>query len=226
MSELVKVCKNVYKPSFDETSGSYYDECPYLPYQRIRETYECPCKCGFTFSCSAEFNSHIKSKTHIKWVKEYKDTSKNDGEIKNLRIMIGQLENRNRILTKKYIKLEEHNKKVTDELKEESKKNLKMLSKVLKKDKEIQCLKEENEKLNKQFIDLDEEEERIIQTDGFSDKGDESDETDKEYEYEEYEYEDDIYYIDNNNNILDHEYIERGEYKKIGYIKDGIPIII
>tara|TARA_B110000305_G_C19453259_1_gene649313 strand:+ start:318 stop:860 length:543 start_codon:yes stop_codon:yes gene_type:complete len=180
MSALVKVYKNVYKPSFDETTGSYYNECPYLPYQRIRETYECPCKCGFTFSCPAEFKSHIKSKTHAKWVKEYQDTSKNDGEIKNLRILIGQLENRNRILTKKYIKLEEHNKKVTYELKEESNKNLKLLSKVLKKDKEIQGLKEENEKLNKQFIDLYEEEERIIQTDDFSDKGDLSDET--EYE--------------------------------------------
>jgi hypothetical protein len=226
MSALVKVCKNVYKPSFDETSGSYYDECPYLPYQRIRETYECPCKCGFTFSCSAEFNSHIKSKTHAKWVKEYKDTSKNDSEIKNLRILIGQLENRNRILTKKYIKLESRNQELMDECSKKRTENLKLLGKLVKTNLELKCVNEENKKLNKQFIELDEEEERICKTGGFSDEGDLSDKSDEESEYDEYEYLGEIHYVDNNNNLLDPEFIKKGEYKKVGYIKDGIPIYI
>lgn len=224
MSELVKVCKNVYKPSFNETTGEYYDECPYLPYQRIRETYECPCKCGYTFSCSAEFNSHIKSKAHIKMVKEYRDTSKNDSEIKNLRISLGQLENRNRILTKKYIKLENVNKELLHECSKKRTENLKLLGKLVKTNLKLKCVNEENKKLNKQFIELDEEEERICKTEGFSDKGDLSDESDEEFEYDEYEYQGEIHYVDNNNNLLDPEFIKKGEYKKIGYIKDGIPI--
>lgn len=224
MCALVSTKHNQYKPSFNEKDGKYYDECPYLPYQRNRQTYKCACKSGFTFCSSAEFNQHIKSLTHKKWLNEYKDESVEDGEIKELRIMIGQLENRNRILTRKFKKLYESHTNISSKLSDKETTILELTSKLVKTRNENKCIKEENEKLIKQFKELDEEEEKICNSDNFSDLGDSGSEGDVEcYDYE---YEDDIYYVDKDNNVLDPEEVNKnGRHKIIGKLVNGIPFI-
>lgn len=223
MCALVTTKHIEYKPSFNNDDGKYYDECPYMPYQRNRQVYKCACKSGFTFCSSAEFNQHIKSMTHKKWLKEYTDKTVNDTETKELRIMIGQLENRNRVLTRKFKKLFESHTKINNKLSEKETTILELTSKLIKVKNENKCIKEENEKLIKQFKELDEEEEKICNSDNFSDLGDS--ESDEEVEYNEYEYEDDIYYIDKYSNILDPQGIKDNEHKIIGKLKDGIPYI-
>ena len=212
-----------YKPSFNNDDGKYFDESPYRAYQRNRPVYKCACKSGVIFSNSGDFNQHIKSMTHKEWLKTYKESVVDETEIKELRIMIGKLENRNRILTRMCKKRQESYVEFKSKLSEKETTILELTSKLIKVKSENMCIKEENEKLIKQFKELDEEEEIMCNSDNFSDIGD--CESEEDVEYNEYEYEDDIYYIDKYSNILDPQGVKNNEHKIIGKLKDGIPYI-
>ena len=70
---LLLVEVNIYEPSFDINTGTYYDVSPFEPNKRKNIRYTCGCKSDTYYSNNSEFNRHIKNKTHIKWLENYKE---------------------------------------------------------------------------------------------------------------------------------------------------------
>lgn len=79
-----------YVPVFDENNDTYFDKCPYVPYQRNCRQYSCNCRAGASFLNNAQYKQHIKTKTHRDYIKNYKKYNKEiyerDETIKNLNI--------------------------------------------------------------------------------------------------------------------------------------------
>ena len=106
-TELARIDFKEYKPVYNVEEDIYEDKCPYLPYQRNRIRYNCSCASNAYFETNAKFNSHIKSKTHKRWLSYiYPKNVEKDKEIKRLnkqlRIVKQQLEVKNRLLKKAY----------------------------------------------------------------------------------------------------------------------------
>ena len=98
MNQIITTEYRTYIPQFCENNDTYYDISPYKPYEKNRISYKCRCKSGVVFTNNNQFNQHIKSKTHITYIRDYKDNFKEldeQGErIKELIIENGKLQNR------------------------------------------------------------------------------------------------------------------------------------
>jgi len=70
-TQLTCINFQIYKPTFDESTGIFVDSCPYKLYERDRITYECRCKAGSSFTSRSEFNQHIRSMVHKDFIKYY-----------------------------------------------------------------------------------------------------------------------------------------------------------
>ena len=108
-SSLVITSMTIYRPEFDETTGQYYDRCPYIPNERNRITYSCRCKALAKFTSRPEFNQHTKSKTHQDYINNYSQYYKEQDELETrVKDLLKQLElvnRRSRGITKSYIEL-------------------------------------------------------------------------------------------------------------------------
>jgi len=69
---LITIDKEIYTPVFNEEDDTYIDMCPYVPYQRKCIEYICSCRAGASFFNNASYKQHIKSKTHLNYIKNYK----------------------------------------------------------------------------------------------------------------------------------------------------------
>ena len=124
-TQLARIDSKEYKPVYNVEEDIYEDKCPYLPYQRNRIKYNCPCASNAYFDTNAKFNSHIKSKTHKRWLSYiYPKNVEKDKEIKRLnkqlRIVKQQLEVKNRLLKKAYDQKSKH-RKIINELRKANK---------------------------------------------------------------------------------------------------------
>ena len=68
---IVNTVNEIYTPVFDENTNTYKDQSPYKNYERNRIHYSCPCKAGVIFSSNHLFKQHIKTKTHIEYLKNF-----------------------------------------------------------------------------------------------------------------------------------------------------------
>ena len=76
---------NIYNPVYDTDTDTYKDKCPYLPYQRNRISYNCPCGSNAYFETTTKYNSHIQTKSHKKWLLyTHPKNVEKDREIKRL----------------------------------------------------------------------------------------------------------------------------------------------
>lgn len=98
MNRIVSTEYKTYIPQFCENTDTYYDKSPYKPYEKNRISYKCRCKAGVVFTNNHQFKQHIKSNTHITYIRDYKDNFKEldeQGErLKELKIENGKLKNR------------------------------------------------------------------------------------------------------------------------------------
>lgn len=102
-----------YKLIYNPNNDTYVDEWPYKPYERKKVQYKCGCN-GYVFDTKEKFKSHIKTKTHTKWFKEYparmklkQDEEKEKKELKiELELLKRELEKKNKQLEKKDKKIE------------------------------------------------------------------------------------------------------------------------
>ena len=87
---LITIDKEIYTPVFNEEDDTYIDKCPYVPYQRKCIEYTCSCRAGASFFNNASYKQHIKSKTHLNYIKNYKKYNaqiyERDETIKNLKV--------------------------------------------------------------------------------------------------------------------------------------------
>jgi hypothetical protein len=88
--EVIKVQKTIYKPVFDPDTGRYTDESPFKLHSRNNMMYTCLCNHS-QFNTLTSFKSHIKSKSHLKFIDNYElyvedtndaQTSSNDYQTK------------------------------------------------------------------------------------------------------------------------------------------------
>ena len=103
MYELSTIDFDIYKPSFNENTGEYYDFSPYKPYERNCIRYECRCKAGVSFVNTTQFKQHIKSKTHKNFIENYSKYYKEVDESHNI---IKELKVEKEMLCRKIQKLE------------------------------------------------------------------------------------------------------------------------
>ncbi len=68
--ELTKVQKTIYKPVFNPDTGKYMDESPFKLHSRNNVIYTCLCNHS-EFNTTTSFKSHIKSKSHSKYLLHY-----------------------------------------------------------------------------------------------------------------------------------------------------------
>lgn len=98
MNQIITTEYKTYMPLFCENTDTYLDKSPYKPYEKNRISYKCRCKSGVIFSNNNQFNQHIKSKTHLLYIRDYKDNFKELDEqsdrIKELMIENGKLKNK------------------------------------------------------------------------------------------------------------------------------------
>lgn len=87
---LVSTHNVIYIPTFNSTTGKYYDLSPYQKNQRNCQVYECRCRASSSFRGNSEFKQHTKSKTHKDFVnnytKYYLEVDQQNEEIKRHRI--------------------------------------------------------------------------------------------------------------------------------------------
>jgi len=92
-----------YELIYDPNNDTYVDEWPYKPYERKKVQYKCGCN-GYVFDTKEKFKSHIKTKTHTKWFKEYparmklkQDEEKEKNELKiELELLKRELEKKDK----------------------------------------------------------------------------------------------------------------------------------
>lgn len=127
--QITRIESNIYTPVYDTDTDTYKDRCPYLPYQRNRISYDCPCASNASFETTAKFKSHIQSKTHKRWLLyTHPKNVEKDREIKRLNKEL-------RILNQK---LDVQNKRLKKS--NEQKKNLReIINQLRKKNKEKKC---------------------------------------------------------------------------------------
>ena len=82
MSGIMTAPPIVYKPEFNSDDGVYVDKCPFARNSRNNPLYKCPCG-GDPFYKRAQFYSHIKSKRHQNYIKNYSDNIKELEDLKN-----------------------------------------------------------------------------------------------------------------------------------------------
>jgi hypothetical protein len=90
---------DIYSPSID-VNGNYIDKVP--SFVNITNGLRCPCgsRKDKTYDCSSYFSTHIKSKTHQKWLNElninktnlYVENIKIKETINNQRLIIAKME--------------------------------------------------------------------------------------------------------------------------------------
>ena len=90
---------DIYSPSID-INGNYIDKVP--SFVNITNGLRCPCgaRKDKTYDCSSYFSTHIKSKTHQKWLNElninktnlYVENIKIKETINNQRLIIAKME--------------------------------------------------------------------------------------------------------------------------------------
>ena len=124
-TQLAIIESNEYKPTYDVNTDSYKDICPYLPYQRSRIEFSCSCASNAYFKSTGQFNQHIKSKTHKRWLSyTHPKNVEKDRVIKALnkeiRILNQQLEVQNRRL-KKSNEQKNKQRKIINQLRKEKK---------------------------------------------------------------------------------------------------------
>lgn len=67
---IVSVNKTVYQPVFDPTTSKYVDSSPFECHSRNNVVYTCLCN-HKTFNTLTTFKSHIKLKSHIRFLENY-----------------------------------------------------------------------------------------------------------------------------------------------------------
>jgi hypothetical protein len=90
---------DIYSPNID-VNGKYVDKVP--SFNNFKNGLRCPCgaRRDKTYDCSAYFNSHIKSKTHQKWLENlnankinyYNENIQLNETINNQKIIIAKME--------------------------------------------------------------------------------------------------------------------------------------
>ena len=70
--KIVSTTLKIYEPQFDEDEDCYKDTNPYKKYERSIISYECKCRAGACFTNSSQYKQHIKTKTHKKFIDNYK----------------------------------------------------------------------------------------------------------------------------------------------------------
>ena len=123
-TQLATIESRIYKPVYNVKTDCYEDKCPYLPYQRNRIKYNCPCASNAFFETTGKYKSHIQSKTHKRWL-EYTHPKNVEKDRENKR-----LNKELRILNKKLNVVNKRLKKSN-----EQKKNLREIINQLKKNK-------------------------------------------------------------------------------------------
>ena len=115
----------VYTPQFNEVTGKYEDESPFVKFERNnKKLYKCSCKSGTLFSGYSSFIQHIKSKTHQEYINNFENYNKE----------LIALKKENRNIRAAHLLLEQQNTKLNVELANCEKKNeeLMMIKKVFK----------------------------------------------------------------------------------------------
>lgn len=68
--ELVKVFREVYKPTFNPSTGEYEDVSPFACHSRNNMNYICLCN-HKEFNTLTKFKQHIQLKSHVKFLDNY-----------------------------------------------------------------------------------------------------------------------------------------------------------
>lgn len=68
--EIIKVFKEVYKPTFDPSTGKYEDISPFACHSRNNMNYVCLCN-HKEFNTLTKFKQHIQLKSHIRFLDNY-----------------------------------------------------------------------------------------------------------------------------------------------------------
>ncbi len=69
--EVLNDKPTIYVPQFDADSGRYFDESPFKLHSRNNVMYTCLCNHSH-FNTMTSFNTHIKTKSHLKFLVNYK----------------------------------------------------------------------------------------------------------------------------------------------------------
>lgn len=69
--EVVKVFKEIYKPTFNPSTGEYEDVSPFACHSRNNMNYVCLCN-HKEFNTLTKFKQHIQTKSHIRFIENYK----------------------------------------------------------------------------------------------------------------------------------------------------------
>ena len=161
--QIVTTESSIYIPAFNEETGEYVDECPYRPYQRNTQIFECRCKANTRFSNNFSYKQHIKTKTHREWIENYskyfKEVDEAGQKIKELTVKSELLERKNlrvnnicQNLISENKSLKETNKKLKGKYDNYKKKNMKVLK------QKADLIEEHNKlvsKLENQILELE-----------------------------------------------------------------------
>tara|TARA_Y100001963_G_C6398355_1_gene272935 strand:+ start:59 stop:487 length:429 start_codon:yes stop_codon:yes gene_type:complete len=112
---IVPITCKEYKPTFDITSGEYYDESPVNKGERNSIIYICPCKSGSNLRTRTQFIKHFGTDHHKSYLKKYSnivENEKNEDNEKNE--LKKEIEFLKRDLEKKDKKIEEKDKKIEE----------------------------------------------------------------------------------------------------------------
>ena len=80
--QIVASNLKIYEPEFDEDEDCYKDINPFKKYERSIISYECKCRAGTCFTNNTQYKQHIKSKTHKKFIENYKLFHKEISDLK------------------------------------------------------------------------------------------------------------------------------------------------
>ena len=80
--QIVASNLKIYEPQFDEDEDRYIDRNPFKKYERSIISYECKCRAGTCFTNNTQYKQHIKTKTHKKFIENYKLFHKEISDLK------------------------------------------------------------------------------------------------------------------------------------------------
>ena len=80
--QIVASNLKIYEPQFDEDEDRYIDTNPFKKYERSIISYECKCRAGTCFTNNTQYKQHIKTKTHKKFIENYKLFHKEISDLK------------------------------------------------------------------------------------------------------------------------------------------------
>ena len=126
--EIVSIHQKCYQPEYDPDKDEYFDKSPIQKFERNNIHFTCKCRINSQFRTLSEYKNHIKTKTHINFIKNYKIYNKELTEANQRIVELTRdnelllrknvdLVNENEILLKKNIEVKEENIELTKAVK-------------------------------------------------------------------------------------------------------------